>query len=232
MIQSVFERKEIKYLMVESQMRALIDMLSDRIYSDEYGLTTICSIYFDTPDYRLIRESIEKPMYKEKLRLRTYGTPKRDSTAFVELKKKFDGIVYKRRETLPYEEAMRFLCFREKPSRWSQIFSEIDWTLEHYGTLEPAMILCYDRIAYRAFENDDIRITFDLNTRFRNYELDLLKGTYGERLMGDDELIMELKISEAMPLWLSNALDELRIYPGTYTKYGNAYKRLLIGGSL
>ena len=126
MITSIFERKEIKYPISSRQHDELLGLLSGRILPDEYGLTTVCNIYFDTPDHRLIRESIEKPMYKEKLRLRTYGVPGEGSTAFLELKKKFDGIVYKRRETMPYSEAWDLLVNRVPPARQTQILKEIE----------------------------------------------------------------------------------------------------------
>ena len=229
---SVFERKEIKYPINREQHDGLLALLEERIKADNYGLSTVCNIYFDTPDSRLIRESIEKPLYKEKLRLRTYGVPGENSTSFIELKKKFEGIVYKRRETLPYAEAMRFLTEGAAPSRQSQIFRELKWTLDFYGNLVPAMVLCYDRIAYNAVEDPEIRVTFDSNIRYRTHDLDLTHGAYGEQLLEDGCFIMELKISGAMPLWLSHALDKLKIYPGSYTKYGNAYKKLLIEGSI
>ena len=120
MIQTVFERKEVKYIISGAQRKAMLKDMEGRMQPDQYGLTTICNIYFDTPDSRLIRESIEKPLYKEKLRLRTYGVPDESTPAFIELKKKFEGIVYKRREILPYAEAMRFLTERAEPSRRSE----------------------------------------------------------------------------------------------------------------
>lgn len=232
MAASVFERKEIKYPISREQHDGLLSLLGDRIKADDHGLTAICNIYFDTPDSRLIRESIEKPLYKEKLRLRTYGVPDESTPAFIELKKKFEGIVYKRREILPYAEAMRFLTEGAEPSRDSQIFRELKWTLDFYGSLVPAMVLCYDRIAYFAPEDPEIRITFDSDIRYRTEDLDLMLGDHGEHLPEGDDYIMELKISGAMPLWLSHALDELKIYPGSFSKYGTAYKKLIFDGGI
>ena len=200
--------------------------------ADEYGVTKICNIYFDTPTAQLIRESIEKPKYKEKLRLRTYGVPTDDTPAFIELKKKLMGMVHKRREILPYGEAMDYLVNDIKPQRRSQIFREIDWVLNFYEGLAPAMVLCYDRIAYFGVEDPQLRLTFDSNIRFRIDDLDLRSGAYGEKLLEDGTYIMELKIQDAMPLWLSGIFDRLKIYPGSYTKYGNAYKKLLIDGGM
>ncbi|MBO6060720.1 MAG: polyphosphate polymerase domain-containing protein [Clostridia bacterium] len=230
MITSIFERKEIKYPISSRQHDELLGLLSGRILPDEYGLTTVCNIYFDTPDHRLIRESIEKPMYKEKLRLRTYGVPGEGSTAFLELKKKFDGIVYKRRETLPYGQAMAFLTERKEPEKHGQIFEEIEWALDLYSGLAPAMALFYDRRAYYGAEDNELRVTFDSNIRYRTSELDLSLGSHGKPLSVGFDYLMELKISNSMPLWLSGALDKLHIYPGSFSKYGTAYQETILNG--
>jgi SPX domain protein involved in polyphosphate accumulation len=229
---SKFERKEIKYILTKKQHDDLLIALEGYMRPDKYGLTTICNIYFDTPNLRLVRESIEKPLYKEKLRLRTYGVPKDSDNAFIELKKKYEGIVYKRRETLPYGEAMRFLVGRERPERWGQIFAEIDWVLDFYKGLAPAMALFYERIAYEGLEDPELRLTLDNDVRFRTDDLDISHGSYGQELMGGDRYIMEIKILNAMPLWLADILDRLRIYPSSYSKYGSAYNKLLVEGEI
>ena len=171
-------------------------------------------------------------MYKEKLRLRTYGVPTEDSTAFIELKKKFDRIVYKRRETMRYEDALRFLINREKPERMTQILREIDWVLDFYPGLAPAMDIFYDRQAYFGVEDPSLRMTFDTNIAYRVDNFDLMNGSKGETLMDDSHYILELKITAAMPLWLSAIMDRLKIYPGSYTKYGNSYKKMLLSGGI
>lgn len=232
MDQSIFERKEIKYIITAGQHEALLKALEGRMQADEFGVTRICNVYFDTPDFRLIRESIEKPLYKEKLRLRTYGIPLDGDRAFIELKKKFNKIVYKRREIMPYKEAMDFLVGRNRPEKMSQIMKEIDWVLDFYPGLAPAMDLFYDRQAYFGTEDPALRMTFDTNIAFRVKDLDLRNGTHGETLMDSGSYILELKINNAMPLWLSAILDEIKIYPGSYTKYGNAYKKLLSTGGI
>ncbi|MBO4563788.1 MAG: polyphosphate polymerase domain-containing protein [Clostridia bacterium] len=231
-VRSVFERKEIKYIITKQQRDELLQKLEGFMQPDQYGQTTICNIYFDTPTSRVIRESIEKPKYKEKLRLRTYGVPTEDSLAFVELKKKLNGIVYKRRETMRYIDAMRMLVNRERPVRPSQILREIEWVLDFYGDLRPSMVLCYDRRAYFGCEDPELRMTLDTNIRFRTGDFDLMQGAYGQTLMDEDFYILELKITDAVPLKLSHIFDELKIYPGSYTKYGNAYKKLIIDGGI
>ncbi len=230
MIKSKFERKEIKYIISAYQHDDLLDALGDRMQPDEFGVTRICNIYFDTEDFRLIRESIEKPLYKEKLRLRTYGIPKEDDLAFIELKKKFNKVVYKRRETMSYYDAIHFLIGREKPENMNQILREIDWVLDFYPGLAPAMDIFYDRRAYFGVEDPALRMTFDTNIAYRTEDLDLRNGSFGETLMDNGSYILELKINNAMPLWLSGIMDKLKIYPSSYTKYGNAYKKYLSTG--
>lgn len=232
MIKSKFERKEIKYIISAYQHDDLLEALSGRMQPDEFGVTRICNIYFDTEDFRLIRESIEKPLYKEKLRLRTYGVPKDEDTAFIELKKKYNKVVYKRRETMSYYDAILFLVGREKPKNMNQILTEIDWVLDFYPGLAPAMDIFYDRRAYFGTEDPEIRMTFDTNIAYRMDDLDLRNGSYGDVLMDDSQYILELKITDAMPLWLSGIMDRLKIYPGSYTKYGNAYKKILLAGGI
>lgn len=217
----VFRRVEIKYILSREQREALMQVLLPRVRPDEYGKTLVCNIYFDTPDSRLIRTSLEKPVYKEKLRLRTYGVPERDSTAFAELKKKYRGVVYKRRIALPYGEALRWLTGGGLPAEETQITREIQWFLQYYGGLAPAMALCYDRIAYDG--ENGLRITLDENIRWRQTTLDLLAGPAGRQLLKPGETLMELKAAGGMPLWLADALNELHIYPTSFSKYGRAY---------
>ena len=145
--QMTFKRYEIKYLLDEKTYLELRKRLEGKMVVDQYGEKTVCNIYFDTPDSRLIRTSLEKPVYKEKLRLRSYGTPERNSTVFVELKKKYKGVVYKRREDMVLSEAEAYLYQGWKPGFSSQVLREIDWFLKYYGQITPAMYISYERIA-------------------------------------------------------------------------------------
>lgn len=224
----VFKRYEKKYLISRSQYEQLIEKLSDHIVPDEFGESTINNIYFDTPDYRLIRASIEKPtVYKEKLRIRSYGHPTAETNVFVELKKKYKGIVYKRRVYMTYLESVLYLCKHQPPPVENQVTKEIDYFVRFYRGLRPMVSLFYDRIAYYSSDDHDLRLTFDTNIRFRNKDFDISKGDYGYTLMGSDQMILEIKSAFSMPLWLTHALDELKIYPTSYSKYGNAYKLML-----
>ncbi len=224
----VFKRLEKKYIITEEQYILLIQALEGYLMPDEFGESTINNIYFDTPNYRLIRASVEKPtVYKEKLRIRSYGVPTPESKVFVELKKKYKGIVYKRRVDMTYEQAINYLYRHEKPPVPSQVTAEIDSFMAFYRNLRPAVSLFYDRIAYYSKTDPELRLTFDTNIRFRNSQLDLQYGDYGTIIMGNNEYILEIKCVDAMPLWLTRELDRLKIFPSSYSKYGTAYNHML-----
>lgn len=227
--QGIFRRKEIKYLLDRQKYNEIFRVIGEHMQCDEYGKSLICSLYFDTPDFRLIRDSIQKPTtYKEKLRLRSYGTPCDESIAFAELKKKYKGIVYKRRVKLPYLRALEWLSSDEKAPEDGQIWREIDYFKTFYKDLYPAIAITYERMAYYSERDEGLRVTFDRNIRYRFENTDLRLGADGEELLGEGMYLMEIKIPDAMPLWLSAALSECGIYPASYSKYGNAYTRKLL----
>jgi len=222
----VFERIEKKYVVTPEKYKQLREKLADYIEDDEYGLSMICNIYFDTDGDELILRSMEKPRYKEKLRLRSYGIPDGDdSRVYVELKKKYDGIVYKRRNKLNYGEAREYLYNGIHPKEDSQILRETDYFLEFYKP-RPAIYIAYDRIATYAKDDPTIRVTFDFNIRSRKDNLILEYGDEDTKLLlPDGEIVMEIKVGDAYPMWLTNALSELEIYPLSFSKYGNIYKQ-------
>jgi len=227
---TIFSRYEKKYVITAQQYVQLMRLIGNRLRDDEYGKSTVCNIYFDTPDYRLIRASIEKPVFKEKLRMRVYNIPKADSTAFVEIKRKYKGIVYKRRVSMRYDEAVRWLCRGEQPPFDAQIPKEIEYCRTVYGPLQPKVSLFYDRVAFVGKEDDDLRITFDSNIRYRANRLDLSLGDGGCTRIDDGNIVMEIKCAAAYPLWLSEALSSLSIFPGTFSKYGIAYQQMTLLG--
>lgn len=224
---TIFERVEKKYLLSGKEYELLRERLIPHMEMDEYGLHTICNIYFDTESYELARTSIEKPVYKEKLRLRSYGIPDDTSKVFLEIKKKYKGIVYKRRVSMTLEEVRRYLNHGIRPATDNQILREIDYFIKFYHPV-PKVYLAYDRIAMFGTENPDIRITFDQNIRSRMTELDLAKGDHGKYLLDKGNILMEIKVPGAYPLWLADILSDLRIYPSSFSKYGNVYKNQLL----
>lgn len=227
--QEVFKRVEKKYLLSAEQYKKLRKCLDEYTVPDSYGESKICNIYFDTPDNRLVRTSMQKPVYKEKLRMRSYGTPKENSTVFVELKKKYKGVVYKRRVDMPLAQAESFVSGGEGTGKNQQIEAELKWVLSYYKGLAPAMYLSYDRIALYAKNDPNLRITFDTNITYRQEKLSLSEGSWGKKLLGEGERIMEIKIPGVMPLWLCDILDRLEIYPTSFSKYGSAYCQKLSG---
>lgn len=218
----VFQRTEQKYLLDSIQYQEIRRRLEGRAEVDRYGLSTICNIYYDTPDFELIRRSLEKPRYKEKLRLRSYGIPKDRDPVFVEIKKKFNGVVYKRRIAMPFSQAEDYLNRGWRPDVCSQIMREINYFMAYYRPV-PAVYLAYDRLACVGLENPEVRITFDSSIRSRKQELDLSRGDYGDRVLAEGAYLMEVKIAGAMPLWLVDILSGMELYPTSFSKYGSVY---------
>ena len=224
---SVFQRHELKYILTKEQKRRILDGILHYMKLDQYGRTTIRNIYFDTDDYRLIRRSIEKPVYKEKLRIRNYAKDNAQEKVFVELKKKYKKVVYKRRLSMPEETAMRWLK-REAPcGSNSQIAREIDYFLQYYGTLKPVLFLSYEREAYYCKEGGDFRVTFDENVLCRQDALTFQSDIGGMRVLEEDKVLMEIKCIGGMPLWMTEILSREKIYKTSFSKYGTAYQKYL-----
>ena len=218
-----FERVEKKYFLTPGQYTSFIHDLAPYVRQDAYGDYTICNLYYDTDDFRLIRASLEKPVYKEKLRVRSYGVPADDDTVFVELKKKFDGIVYKRRITATPHAAQRLLHGLRTDNPPGQIQREIEYFQSFYHTA-PKVFIAYDRQAYQGVENSALRITFDRALRYRLERLDLQQGDDGAPILGTDDILMEIKIPGACPLWLCRLLSEHGARPVSFSKYGEVYR--------
>ena len=224
---NVFERIEKKYMLTREKYNRLLEELEAYMSLDSYGKHTIGNIYYDTDTYELIRYSIEKPVYKEKLRLRSYGVPNAEDKVFLEIKKKYNGIVYKRRISLTLNEAEDYLNKGIRPNKESQILREIDYFISYYNP-KSKLYLAYDRMAYFGKEDPEVRITFDHNIRSREYDLSLAKGDYGTLLLEDCKYLMEIKVPGAMPVWLSEILSNLEIYPSSFSKYGNIYRETIL----
>ena len=223
MFKTSFARTEIKYRLSASQYDSFLSSLQGIAHIDEYGKSKIMNIYYDTPDFRMIRASLEKPMYKEKLRLRTYGVPSAGTTAFAEIKKKYKGTVYKRRIAMPYSQALGYLAGRDEPAERNQISNEIDYLMKVWENLAPTAVISYDRIALTGDKDPDLRITFDDNIRYRTTCLDLSYGEGGREILAEGEHLMELKVSGAVPLEIVRLLSANEIYPSSFSKYGRAY---------
>ena len=225
MIQTCFRRIEKKYLLSYAQYDAMLEGIERYMAPDAYSNYAINNVYYDTSDFHLIRTSLEKPVYKEKLRVRSYGVPSDSDHVFVELKKKFDGVVYKRRITMNAEDAAESLACGYL-DRTDQISREINWFLHTYRP-QPMAYIGYDREAYAGIEDPNLRLTFDTNLRGRTWNVDLRMGDYGMYIIPRDMILMEIKIPGSAPLWLSHLLSENNIHDVSFSKYGTYYKQLI-----
>ncbi|MBQ7503760.1 MAG: polyphosphate polymerase domain-containing protein [Ruminococcus sp.] len=224
---AVMKRYEIKYIISKEQEEFLKEKLQGKLFVDQFGKTSIASLYYDTPDYKLIRTSNEKPLFKEKLRLRSYGLAHDSSPVFLELKRKAFGVVYKRRIESTIPEVESFFDGITDSLGDGQINKEISWFCSQNEDLMPACLIIYDRTAYYE-PTGELRLTIDNNPRFRMDNLDLRVSMDGEPLLPEGYSILEVKVQGGMPLWLSRILDEGKIYKTSFSKYGEAYKRLLV----
>jgi len=220
MPQMVFKRYEIKYRLSEGQRERLERVMQSHMRPDEHGPSTVRNVYYDTPTYLLARRSAEHPHYKEKIRVRSYAPAGEDTPVFLELKKKCDGIVYKRRCTLPLRDADALLGGERAPQ--GQIEREIAFSASRYERLAPAMMVAYDREAFYAQDDYEFRMTFDRAIRCRHDELSLAGSTQGHVLMPADQSLLEVKCAAGMPMWLVDFLSAEGIYKGRFSKYGAA----------
>lgn len=238
----VFNRYEIKYLMNYETCQKVQQQLVEYMELDEYNkhhpFYTICNIYYDTEDNHLIRHSISKPKYKEKLRLRGYGVPKLEDKVYLEIKKKVNGLVNKRRTKLVLSEAYEFAETGIKPKLKEymnrQVLNELDYLIDFYKPV-PKLYLAYDRKAFFGINNRDLRITFDTNIRSRREDLRLESGDHGNYLLPEGIWLMEVKAEKTIPMWLSRMLSKHKLYKTSFSKYGTEYKNMILdkieGGS-
>lgn len=223
----VMKRYEMKYLLSPEQTEYFKKSVENYMKIDKFGLTSIASLYYDTPDYRLIRTSLEKPPFKEKIRLRSYGIATEESPVFLELKRKAYGIVYKRRVQSTIPLVQKFFDCEGDICAGGQINREITTFRDYYESLVPACMIIYDRIAY--FQPDgDLRLTIDHNPRYRYEDLDLRKSMDGISLLQKGWTILEVKVQQSVPLWLCEILTKGKIYKNSFSKYGEAYKQQLL----
>ena len=223
---TVMKRYEVKFILNKEQLEFLKNALVGHMIVDQYGKTSIASIYYDTPDYHLIRTSIEKPSYKEKIRLRSYGVVEHGKPVYLELKRKVEGVVYKRRIETSESDVYRFLHYENDDITDGQIAKEMAYFRNYYKTLEPKIMIAYDRTSYKEVDGD-IRLTIDENPRYRTYDLNLHTSMDGKSLLEPGSAILEIKVQQQMPLWLTSILSEGKIYKTSFSKVGEAYKQCM-----
>lgn len=230
----VFNRYENKYFLEESALNRVLAEIEQHMVPDQFNIDrrtySISNIYYDTPDDHLIRTSLSKPKYKEKLRLRAYGVPAWNDLAFLEMKKKYNGLVNKRRTKIRLSEGYKFAAngiVSLSEEMHPQVVREIAGMIRRYGKLEPKVMIAYDRLAYFEKGNPDLRISFDTNIRSRRDNLRLEDGNAGTLLVPKGQWLMEIKTASAVPLWLSNLLTGEDLYKTSFSKYGHEFKRYI-----
>jgi len=230
-MQNIFRRCEKKYLITNEQGATLQRLITSYTAVDQQGEYLIRDLYYDTANWDIISKSIEKPSYKEKLRLRLYGEYTSESQGFLEMKRKYDDIVYKRRIAFPLDE-FKDRCVREIISEVdSQISREISYFLQ-INPVSEKIHIAYKRTAYNGIEDKGLRITFDRNivfhlcslnsNKFDEYNLD---NNY--QILDSNQMLMEIKTEGAIPLWLTCALSENNIFPVSFSKFGTCYARYI-----
>lgn len=220
---NTFKRREMKFLLDERQYNEVLDAVKEFMTEDEFGMHTIMNIYLDNRNNDLIRSSLGKPIYKEKVRLRCYGNRAEDSSeAFLEIKKKYRGLTYKRRLERPYKELFDYITDGSVPETRGQVFEELDYLIKRMR-LKPKIVICYDRQAFYGKDDEEFRMTMDGNIRFRRNSLDLREGDGGDYLMSQPFRVMEVKSIGAIPLELVRVLSRLKLYHGSFSKYGSIY---------
>lgn len=229
----VFNRREIKYLISDEDKNALLNIISDYMDADLYNKDgkpyTICNIYLDTKADELIRKSLEKPAFKEKIRLRSYGQAALTDKVYLESKKKYDSVVNKRRTTFTLEDAYKYFesgIITDSPIMNHQVMREIDYIMNFYK-LEPRVFISYDRLAFFEKNNSDFRLTIDRNIQTRREDLRLDSPIYGDQLLPEGKWLMEAKAFKSFPLWFVHFLSERKIFSTSFSKYGTEYKNYL-----
>lgn len=232
MAQKVFKRYELKFLINKIQRIRIEEELLNYMELDDYckinGSYMIYNLYFDTDTDDIIRKSIQKPYYKEKLRLRCYKTPAtKDDLIFLELKKKISGVVSKRRVTMTFEDVENFIntgvLLPNLPYMDQQVLKEITDFLTRYPA-KTKVYLSYERTAYYGKEDNEFRVTIDKNILTRRARANFVDGDFGIELLDDGKYLMEVKVNGAIPLWLAQLFSELKIYTSGFSKYGEEYK--------
>ena len=220
--QMTFKRYETKYMLTRPQKAKLISIMKEHMEADCHGRSSILSLYLDTPDFLLVRRSIEKPLYKEKLRIRSYGVADADGIVFLELKKKFNSVVYKRREEMSEKQLEQYLE-TQVPCKHTQIMRELDYSMHRYGNPSPSILISYEREAFFGTNDSEFRMTFDENILWRDYDLSLCSPIYGTSLLQPGQILLEVKTANAVPLWLVHFLSANNIRSVSFSKYGKAY---------
>ena len=220
----VFERKEKKYVLTRDVLESFLNSIHLHLVPDERDITRVSSLYYDTPENTLISRSLEKPVYKEKIRIRAYGDVDENSEVFVELKKKFKGIVYKRRFSCTLSEAEAFMTGNSKEET-DRNYLEVKACRDRYSNLQAKMLIVTNRLALYTNDGSDIRLTIDFNPTYDSVNLDMKKDAMHLFLLDKDKCILEIKSAGALPMWMIEQMSRMQIRPQSFSKYGEAFKK-------
>lgn len=234
--QTAERRGELKYLMTEEVYRMFRAASQEYLEPDSFACSLVSSLYLDNDDNAIIRRSLEKPPYKEKLRIRTYvDEPGPGDTCFFEIKKKFKGTVFKRRVEMTLGEALSFCRNGKRPEETLtalsdadrrtalQILQEIEWLFMLYGDLRPSFLVSCKRLSLKEKTTDSLRITFDRDLRWSFDRQREFLGSATNALIDPASRIMEIKSTKGMPFWLIEVLNELELRPQSFSKVGKSY---------
>ena len=230
---ATFKRYEKKYIISKEKLDKILPLLLEYMELDPYckdgGEYRIYSIYYDTPNHDIIRQNSSKPVYKEKMRVRSYyDNHDPEDKVFMEIKKKSEGVGNKRRIKLKIKEIEPFVRDGVLPETKDYLSAQVAKELKYFlekNRVAPALYVQYDRLALFGKEDKDFRMTFDRNVRTRRHHFEFGEREDDELLLPDGYYIMEIKILGAMPLWLTGLLSENGLFSRGFSKYGVKYKR-------
>lgn len=233
MAKEVFNRYELKYIVNKALYKELLQALQGHVFMDKHGdqdgYYMVMNLYYDTADHLFFNETVNRQQFRQKLRLRGYNHINRDSNVFLEIKKKYRGVVYKRRTLLKLPEAYAFLADTLSKKDYSlydasntQILGEVDF-LKQFYQLEPKVIVSYDRQAFQGIHEEDLRVTFDRNLLKRETDLRIESRSDGELFMDPSLYVLEVKVNDRIPLWLSHILNDFQCWRQGYSKYTSSY---------
>lgn len=214
-------RREVKYLIGRDEAEEIKELVKTQLPPDIHGASVISNLYLDTPDMLLIRRSVSRPVFKEKLRLRSYGA--NTDTVFAEIKRKYNSVVSKRRIRTTEKDALLLISGKRPPE--TQAEREISYFSSIYAPLSPTVYLSYHREAYES-PDGSLRLTFDSDLCRRTADL-TLSVTGGTPMLDPDSVLMEIKTDSAIPLWLTEHLSKRKIYCTSFSKYGAAYREIM-----
>lgn len=227
-LQTQFKRIETKFIITQELFDQLQEQFAPYMEADAYAYSSITNIYFDNPDFQMIQDATNKLNGREKIRMRTYASqPDAQSEAFLEIKKKENEVGYKYRVTSTAEKVLNFVQTgqMDEPLADQNVSREMNILLERYGQIQPKMHIAYSRYSMKGINDDQIRITFDSNLRFRHQDVHLGTSALDQSLVEAGEMIMEIKVPGDYPDWLAEILDGHGLVNQSFSKYGVAYKK-------